>query len=193
MEYLVHFESCALLNGWDDRQRSLFLAVSLKGPAQQILANISSGGSTVSYRALKSALEQRFAPPNQVDLYRAQLKARPRKDGESLLELGQAIRRLLQLAYPDADSAMHGTLAKEQFLEALAGTDLRFLVWQRKPLSLEIEAFQSTEIHHSPKVRSTTKPDDSLDLNSMTESEIREMLQKTLEEMKQQKARGPPR
>ena len=46
------------------------------------------------------ALEERFAPPNQTELYRAQLTERRQKPAESLPELGQAIRRLVNLAYP---------------------------------------------------------------------------------------------
>jgi hypothetical protein len=43
-------------------------------------------------------LEERFAPPNQKDLYRVQLKERRQKASETLPELGQAIRRLVNKA-----------------------------------------------------------------------------------------------
>jgi hypothetical protein len=46
------------------------------------------------------ALEERFAPPNQTELYRVQLTERRQKPTESLPELGQAIRRLVNLVYP---------------------------------------------------------------------------------------------
>jgi hypothetical protein len=45
-------------------------------------------------------LEERFAPPNQTELYRVPLTERRQKPTESLPELGQAIRRLVNLAYP---------------------------------------------------------------------------------------------
>jgi hypothetical protein len=45
------------------------------------------------------ALEERFAPPNQAELYRVQLTERRQKQAESLPELGQAIRKLVYFCY----------------------------------------------------------------------------------------------
>ena len=52
--------------------------------------------------ALSIALEERFAPANQNELYRAQLKERRQKAGENIPEIGQDIRRLTNLAYNSA-------------------------------------------------------------------------------------------
>jgi hypothetical protein len=47
------------------------------------------------YSSLVKALEERFASPNQTELYRVQLTERRQKPAESLPELGQAIRKLV--------------------------------------------------------------------------------------------------
>jgi hypothetical protein len=53
----------------------------------------------MSYSNLVSALDDRFSPPDQVDLYRTQLRERKQRASESIPELGQHIRRLVNLAY----------------------------------------------------------------------------------------------
>ena len=84
----------------------MYLAVSLRGNAQGVLGNLP-GTDQRDYKALCIALEQRFAPTNQTELYRAQLRERKQKAVETLPELGQDIRRLTNLAYPTA--AVHKT------------------------------------------------------------------------------------
>jgi hypothetical protein len=56
------------------------------------------------YKSLVKTLEERFAPPNQTELYRVQLTERRQKPAESLPELGQAIIILVNLAYPTIPS-----------------------------------------------------------------------------------------
>ena len=107
----------------------------------------------MSYKELISALSDRFAPPDQVDLYRAQLKERRQKASESLPELGQQIRRLVNLAYPTVPADVKETLAKDHFIDALAISDIRLRIKQARPKNLneavrnaiELEAFLKTE------------------------------------------------
>ena len=47
------------------------------------------------------------------------MRKRRQKYGETLPELGQAIRRLANLAYPTASSDIRETLSKDQFVDAL--------------------------------------------------------------------------
>lgn len=68
------------------------------------------------YDLLVKALEERFAAPNQTELYRAQLKERKQRASETLSELGQAIRRLTCLAYPTATAELRETLGKDHSL-----------------------------------------------------------------------------
>ena len=77
------------------------MAVSLRGSAQGVLGNLPKG-SKPDYQTLLRAREERFAPPSQTELYRVQMRERHQRAGESLPELGQAIRRLANLAYPTA-------------------------------------------------------------------------------------------
>ena len=93
---------------------------------------------------LVAALEERFAPPNQTELYRVQLRESGQKASETLSELGQDIRRLTNLAYPTAPSKLYETLAKEQFIDALVNSDMRLRIKQARPRSWAVNAAVST-------------------------------------------------
>jgi hypothetical protein len=54
-DYIVHFEVCAQLNGWDQANKAAYLAVSLRGLAQQLLGDLTSY-TRASYSELKTAL-----------------------------------------------------------------------------------------------------------------------------------------
>ena len=71
MDYKAHFDACSELNGLTDEQKGLYLSVSLRGQAQGVFGNL--GSDKPSYKDLVTALEERFAPPNQTELYRVQL------------------------------------------------------------------------------------------------------------------------
>ena len=73
-DYKAHFDACAEINGWTDREKGLYLAVSLRGQAQGVFGNLATKSG--SYKELSNALQERFAPPNQTELYRVQLKER---------------------------------------------------------------------------------------------------------------------
>ena len=68
-------------------------------------------------------------------------------------ELGQDIRRLTNLAYPNAPVDVRETLAKEQFIDSLHNSDMRLRIKQARPTDLndavrhavELEAFDRAE------------------------------------------------
>ncbi|ESO87016.1 hypothetical protein LOTGIDRAFT_166752 [Lottia gigantea] len=83
MDYRCHFQLCAQLNNWSENEMALHLATSLKGSAQKVLTSLKVEDRLI-YSNVIGALEDRFLPQNQCQLYRAQLKARKRKPKESL-------------------------------------------------------------------------------------------------------------
>lgn len=72
LDYKAHFETCAEINNWSYGDKGLYLAVALRGQAQGVMGNLST--KSKDYDALVQALEERFAPPNQTELYRVQLR-----------------------------------------------------------------------------------------------------------------------
>ena len=65
-----------------------------------------------------------------------QLKERRRKASETLPELGQAIRRLVNKAYPKAAAEVRETLSTEHFLDALVNSEMRIRIKQSRPANL---------------------------------------------------------
>ena len=86
LDFKSHFEACAKLGQWSDEERGLYLSVSLRGLAQGILGNLSEN-EHLNYSELTRALNDRFAPPDQMELYRIQSRERQQKASESLSEL----------------------------------------------------------------------------------------------------------
>lgn len=152
IDYKSHFDMVALVNCWGENQKGLYLAVSLRGQAQAILGDLPSDVRS-DYQTLVNALEERFAPTSQTELYRVQFRERKQMASETLPEMGQAIRRLSNLAYPTAPREVRETLAKDQFVDGLFDADMRLKIKQSRPanldeavrLAVELEAFNKAE------------------------------------------------
>ena len=159
-DYLSHFESVSMLNNWTETEKGLYLAASLRGQAQGILGN-QPRDDRQNYTKLVQSLQDRFAPSNQTELYRAQLRERRQKASESLPEMGQDVRRLTNLAYPTASSDLKEVLATEQFLDGLCDSETRLKIKQARPSCLndaiqravELEAFSRAEKRRTETVR----------------------------------------
>ena len=54
IDYSAHFEACSDINKWNDRQKSLYLAASLRGQTHTVLGNMKSG-TACTYNMLYQA------------------------------------------------------------------------------------------------------------------------------------------
>ena len=150
-DFLVPFELVAKLAGWQEEVMGLELAGSLKGAAVAVLSDLQPY-ERIHYPTLVRALMNRFEPINQNQLYKAQLRSRCRKSGESIPELTQDISRLVRNACGELSSVHRDSIAKDAFIESLNSRDLELAVFQGRPknlqdavnIALEYEAFQVT-------------------------------------------------
>ena len=150
-DYITHFELCAEINEWSDVQKATHLAVSLQGPALELLCDMPRE-MRHSYVQL-THLSARFGSQGRTDLFRTQLKSRVRRSGESLPELSQAITRLVLWAYPQATLELRQIMAMDYLIDALQDGDIRLRLKQGNPTSvteavnmaIELEAFQLAE------------------------------------------------
>ena len=92
-----------------------------------VLGNLPRG-TQPDYLTLVKALEERFSPPSQTDLYGVQFRERRQRAGETLPELGQAMNRLVHMAFPSAPEEVKETLATDQFINALVDSDVRIRI-----------------------------------------------------------------
>ena len=158
-EYQSHFERVCRINGWT-RNKLDYLWVNLSSTALAYAESLPDR-RTRSYEALSEALEERFGDSRLADVYKAELRARQRKEGESIPALGQEIRHLVQYAYPGIGMEGVEELAIERFREALTNSDQRMSVHQSHPRNLEeaiqvamdLEAWQISEKRRTPSDR----------------------------------------
>ncbi|CAG2194671.1 unnamed protein product [Mytilus edulis] len=79
VDFKSHFEACAIINNWDEYEQGLYLAAALRGHAQSVFSDLPTD-KKMNYETLVKSLEERFAPPNQNELYRVQLKERRQRE-----------------------------------------------------------------------------------------------------------------
>ena len=135
-DYVTQFELVSDINQWNKDVMALELATSLRGQAQGVLSDLSPSQRR-DYEVLTKALEERFEPVNQAELYRAQLKSRIRKSREALPEFAQDIKKLVRKAYPKATSDLRNKLTCDAFVDLLNDSELEWAIYQSKPSSVE--------------------------------------------------------
>ena len=116
--YMAQFELLAQAQAWDEQEKAVQLAASLKGPAVEVLGQLSAT-QRASYDALVAALERRYGHQHQAEGYRARFRKRVRARGETLQELAQDLENLVGKAYPGAPEETTSLLLRDQFVEAL--------------------------------------------------------------------------
>jgi hypothetical protein len=158
LDYMTHFEHCAMINEWSDTEKGLRLAACLRREALQVLTDLQVQPGQVEFEKLKTSLEALFAPRNQDEYYKAQLRSCFRRKGETLPGLGQTIQRLVSLAYPGCPPDIRDRLSKDHFLEAVQDENLKLEIWRHHPSSLqeairvgvEWEAFLRASVRQKP-------------------------------------------
>ena len=123
-EYLIHFNICAKLNDWSNKEKAQYLSISLKGNAQKILGGLTSF-QLEDFKALVDALSERYETEGQSELFMTQLDSRVKSDKETYQELSDSISRLVLKAYPTAPHDMVRILSLRHFIEAVQNSDLR--------------------------------------------------------------------
>lgn len=157
-DYKVHFETVATLNQWSSKTKALQLIACMQEAALATIGDINTNNPP-TYEDLVDKLNKRFAPKNQIDIYRNQLDTRIRKRGESLPELAQDIKRLVRLSYPDIPQHVQDNLAYKSFREAITDYELGVAITHSNTdtiddalnSALKHEAFQMS--HRRPSLR----------------------------------------
>ena len=154
-DYYRHFCVCMKLNGWTDREAGQYLASRLQGAALKVLNNLPTD-EPISFRALVMQLDGRFGPGQEAENFMLELRTRRRQKDESLQQLGQAIRDLTSLAYPEMTNDVRERLAKTHFSEAIDDAEIRGAIFRAHPRTLNdaIAAALATESFlHAEKAR----------------------------------------
>ena len=145
LDYLSHFEACCEVNRWSKEEATQYLAASLRGSAVKLLTQQT--GRRLTYDELVDRLKRRYGPGGKADVFLAELRQRRRGPKETIQELGQTIRDLTVLAYPDFDEDGQDRLARGHFLDAIMDARIREGLFRAQPRTLDeaIEAARNVE------------------------------------------------
>jgi transposase InsO family protein len=135
--FLAQFETCASYNQWNCDDKCAFLKCALTdGPAQLLWD--SGDPSAINYNQLVERLRARYGSTGQAEKFRAELRSRRRRRGESLSELHSDIRRLMALAYPGlGQSDVCEVIARDHFIDALGDGNFELKIREREPADLD--------------------------------------------------------
>lgn len=109
--WINHFQQVSAVNGWTPLEQSQFLGLSLSGEAQLFFQSLPAATWNGTFQPLATALQQRFAPPQRVDLHCASFKSLRQAKDQSLGEFCEAVRSAARLAYPTMQPADMDILA----------------------------------------------------------------------------------
>ena len=132
--FLAKFDNCSDYYSWYERERLCHLRAALDGGAGQVLWD---AGKQSSVEEITRLLTNRFGTQNQDERYRAELKARRRRNGETLQAVYHDVRRLMALAFPGQSGSLWEIMARDSFLEALGDSALRLRILEREPSTLD--------------------------------------------------------
>ena len=95
------------------------------------------------YSMAKQALLERFEPPTKKDVYVAEFQCRKKDRAKGWGDFADALKTLVEKAFPNLGAAAKETLALNQYLTQLENPQIAFGVKQQRPSSL-VEAVSFT-------------------------------------------------
>eukprot|EP00731_Ephydatia_muelleri_P017388 Em0010g486a len=115
-DWVEHFEAAALVNGWDEPTKLLWLPVRLTGKAQTAWRRLAPEAKQ-DFQAAKDALQKRFEPESKRQLYVVEFQTRKRRPDEQWSDFGDELRILADKAFPAIDEKAKDLLSLERYLK----------------------------------------------------------------------------
>ena len=151
-DYIIHFESVAKWNDWNDNEKAQQLVMCLRGPAQKLLSDMRSENLS-NYHIVKETLSRRFNPVERETAYRCEFRNRKQKRHESVSEFGYVLQRLCFQAFPGVSQEAREIYVIDQYINGLSRPEVRSHVQYRHPqsidsaiaLAVEFEAFEGSQ------------------------------------------------
>ena len=152
-DFYVHFEACKEYNKWTDREATSQLFTCCQGNALTALSVNDVDPKEMKYDELVKLMGKEFGPRESSELYFHELSKWEQKPGESLYNLGQDIKMLTALVYPQTERKERDRIAREYFKGAITDPELRKELFRTHPDTLEaavqgelaVESFYRTE------------------------------------------------
>ena len=135
-DFLDLFERAGRWNEWEEEEKSIQLALSLRGSAQHVLTEVADQEKE-NFTAIKAILTKRFDPEEKAIATRCLFQARKREKSESVEAYGFALSRLAFRAYPRMDTDARNVILIEQFVKGLGDTEIQKHVQFGRPRNIE--------------------------------------------------------
>ena len=163
--FLEQFKQIAKFEDWDEEETIHFLGQSMTGKAEDFAVEL--GKCTILEEAYK-LVEKTYANRELTKKYRAELKNRRLRPGETLSDLCHAIKKLMKLAYPAGlDPTMYEEFSRDAFINSITDSDIRkrlkelqcenlqkaFILASSLMADAEEESMRDDSKLHSSKVR----------------------------------------
>lgn len=134
-EFKAVFESIALINGWDARQKAAKLLGSLRGKAMRVVTHISAE-HRCNYDHIISALNDSYTSPDSQQLFIAQLNQRVQSATEDIRSYWEDVQWLGHRAYGNLSTDTQNVLFTKHFCEGLRDSRLREHLFLSSPTDM---------------------------------------------------------
>ena len=149
--YIKYFEQCAKYNRWTPSEKAQNLMMALTEEALHVVSHL---GDDPSYEQIATTLTGRYAPPEQITVFKSAFRNRRQKIGETATAFAYDLRELAHRAYPTTVSLPEAWLI-DQFCTGLLREDTRVHVECQDPRNLQAaisrpETFEAIKTKHKP-------------------------------------------
>lgn len=113
----MHFERCAIVNGWNEEEKAMCLAASLRGESRELLSG-RSDEECRQYTKIVERLQLNFGGEKQARLHQAKLLNSRQLEGENLQMLATDFRSMVDLSYQYVGVPVQERFAVQHFIHA---------------------------------------------------------------------------
>jgi len=116
-DWVSTFECISEINGWNEREKALWLRAYVKGKAH-VAYQCFSHETQETFSLAKAALRERFEPSSKQAYYRTEFERREKQDEEDWADFGDDLVSLASRAFPDLQEQAREQLTLLCFLRS---------------------------------------------------------------------------
>ena len=187
-DWVDHFDSVAVVNGWEAADKKKWIRARITGRAATAYKRLSVDDQS-TYGKITAALKKRFEPECRKELYVAEFQQRKKKRSEDWASFGEDLKTVVEKAYPTLQAEAQELLALNHFLSSIENPQLAFGVRQRAPTTVDAAVAATLELEgylQGPCASSTfghVREYAIAAAGSSDEGVARDLLQKVLERL----------
>ncbi len=129
------FELAALGNGWEEEKKLHMLPAMLRDTALDVYRDLPVATKN-DYDLLTQALENALQPADYARFQSVHFHQRRQRVGESVVDYGTSLKKLLRNAYPDWDNDTRNQVLRDRFIDGLEPA-LKGLVLLNNPATFD--------------------------------------------------------